>query len=127
MNLKLRDKKYQGVNDFKKDYQLRTNRVKFEIGDLVTDCHSILATWRNHFSKLLVVQEFNVVRQRQMDTAEPLVPEPSAFDVEMAIEKLNRHILLSIDQIPAELIKTRGRTIRYDIHKLIDCIWNKEE
>jgi hypothetical protein len=127
MNLKLRDKKYQGVNDFKKDYQLRTNRVKFKIGDLVTYCHSILATWRNHFSKLLVVQEFNVVRQRQMDTAEPLVPESSAFDVEMAIEKMNRHILLSIDQIPAELIKTRCRTIRYDIHKLIDCIWNKEE
>ena len=29
-----------------------------------------------------------VVRQREMHTAESLVSEPSAFDVEMAIEKL---------------------------------------
>ena len=32
-----------------------------------------------------------------------------------------------IDQIPAELIKAGGRTIRGVIHKLIIAIWNKEE
>ena len=32
-----------------------------------------------------------------------------------------------IDQIPAELIKAEGRTIRCAIHKLIISIWNKEE
>ena len=32
-----------------------------------------------------------------------------------------------IDQIPAELIKEGGRTIRYQIHKLTVSIWNKEE
>ena len=31
------------------------------------------------------------------------------------------------DQIPAELIKAGGRTIRCAIHKLIISIWNKEE
>jgi hypothetical protein len=36
------------------------------------------------------------------------VPEPSAFDVEMAIEKLKRHKLPSIEQIPTELIKAGG-------------------
>ena len=30
------------------------------------------------------------VRQGEMHTAEPLVPEPSAFDVEMTDEKLKR-------------------------------------
>jgi hypothetical protein len=34
---------------------------------------------------------------------------------------------LGIDQIPAELIKAVGRTIRYEIYKLIIYIWNKEE
>jgi len=34
---------------------------------------------------------------------------------------------LCIDQNPAELINARGRTIRYEIHKLIIYIWNKEE
>jgi hypothetical protein len=32
-----------------------------------------------------------------------------------------------IYQIPAELIKTGGMTIRGEIHKLIISIWNKEE
>ena len=32
-----------------------------------------------------------------------------------------------IDQIPAKLIKEGGRTICYQIHKLIVSIWNKEE
>ena len=36
------------------------------------------------------------------------MPEPSAFDVEMAIEKLKRHTLPSIEQIPTELIKAEG-------------------
>ena len=39
------------------------------------------------------------------------MPEPSAFDVEMVIEKLKRHKSLSTDQISAELIKGGGRTI----------------
>jgi hypothetical protein len=33
------------------------------------------------------------------------VPEPSAFEVELAIEKPKRHKSPGIDQIPSELIK----------------------
>jgi hypothetical protein len=36
------------------------------------------------------------------------VPEPSAFYVETAIEKLKRHKLPSIEHIPTELIKAGG-------------------
>jgi hypothetical protein len=60
-------------------------------------------------------------------TAEPLLPEPSALEVELAIEKLKSHKSPGIDQMPAELIKAGGRTIRCAIHKLIIAIWNKEE
>ena len=52
---------------------------------------------------------------------------PSAFKVELDIEKLKSHISPGIDQIPVELIKAGGRTIRCAIHKLIISIWNKEE
>jgi hypothetical protein len=56
------------------------------------------------------------------------VPEPSAFEVELAIEKLNSHTSPGIDQIPAELMKAGGRTICCEIHKLIiNSICNKEE
>ena len=40
---------------------------------------------------------------RQKYTAEPLVPELSAFEVELANEKLNSHQSRGIDEIPAEL------------------------
>jgi len=45
----------------------------------------------------LNVRGVNDVRQPEMHTAEPLVPEPSAFEVEMAIEKLKRQKSPSID------------------------------
>jgi hypothetical protein len=96
-------------------------------GDLVADSHSILGRWRNYFFQLLNVHGINDVRQTEIHTAEPLVPEPSDSEVEMATEKLKRHKSPGIDQIPAELIKAGGRTIGSEIHKLINSIWNKEE
>ena len=45
------------------------------------------------------------VRQAEIHTAEPLVPESSAAEVELAIDKLKSHKSPGIDQIPAELIK----------------------
>ena len=53
--------------------------------------------------------------------------KPSAFEVEMIIENLEGHKSQGNDHIPAELIKAGGRTIRYEINKLIISIWNKEE
>jgi len=67
------------------------------------------------------------VGQADIHTAEPLVPEPSASEVELAIDKLKSHKLPGIDQIPAELIKAGGRTICLEIHKLITSIWKKEK
>jgi hypothetical protein len=44
----------------------------------------------------------------------------------LVIKKLKSHRSPG-DQIPAELIKAGGSTIRCAIHKLIISIWNKEE
>ena len=74
-------------------------------GDLVTNSHIIMAWWRNYVSQLLDLRGINDVTQREIRTAEPLVPEPSTFELEMAIEKLKRYKSQGTDQIPAELIK----------------------
>jgi hypothetical protein len=63
----------------------------------------------------------------EIHTAESLVPEPSALEVELAIEKLKSKKSPGIDQIPADLFKTSGRTFHGEIHKLIISIWNKEQ
>jgi hypothetical protein len=75
----------------------------------------------------LNVHGVNDVGQAEIHTAELLVPEPSASEIELAIEKLKSHKSPGIDQIPAEPIKAGGRTISCEIHKLIILIWNKEE
>jgi hypothetical protein len=54
-----------------------------------------------NISQLFSVQGVSVVRQTEIYTVESLVPEPSTFEVEMAIENLKRHKLPGIDQIPA--------------------------
>jgi len=52
---------------------------------LFTDSHNILATWRKHFSHLVIVRGVNNVRQTEIHRAESLVPEQSGFEVEIAI------------------------------------------
>jgi len=94
---------------------------------LVTDCHSIVARWRNHFSQLLNVHVLNDVRQTEIHTAEPRVTELSAHVFELAIEKLKSHKSPGIDQIPAEVMKAGSQTIHYEIHQLIISIWIWEE
>ena len=92
---------------------------------MVTDSNSVMARWRNHFSQLFSVHDVNDVRHTEIHTAVPLVPEPSAFEVEMAIDKLKRHKSSGNDQFPAELIKAGDRTIHIQIYKHINSIWNK--
>ena len=93
----------------------------------MADTHSIVARWRNYFSQLFNVHVVKDVGQAEIHTAEPLVPEPSASEFELAIDKLKSHKSAGIDQIPAELIKAGGRTIYLEIHKLIISIWKKEK
>jgi hypothetical protein len=64
---------------------------------------------------------------RQIHTAEPLVPVPSAFEVEMAIEELKSHITRYWSDPSRTDYKAGNTTIHSEIHKLINSIWNKEE
>jgi hypothetical protein len=67
------------------------------------------------------------VRQTEMHTAEPFVPEPSASEVEVAMGKLERYKSPGFYQIPEELIQAGGETLHSEIHKLMKLIGNKEE
>ena len=112
---------YRGISDFKKGYQPRCNIVKDEKGDLVADSHGIVVRWRKSFSQLFNVHGIKDVGQAEIHTAETLVPEPSASEVEQAIDKLKSH------KSPTELIKAGGRTIYLEILKRIISIWKKEK
>jgi hypothetical protein len=63
----------------------------------------------------------------EIHVTEQLLSEPSPLGVEIDIEKLKRYKSLGTDKIPAELIQAGGKTLRSEIHKVINTIWNKEE
>jgi hypothetical protein len=66
---------------------------------------------KNYFCQLL--NETGDVRQTEMHTAEPFVPQPSASEAEVAIGKLKRYKSPGVDQIPAELIQAGGKNIAF--------------
>jgi hypothetical protein len=67
------------------------------------------------------------IGQIEMHTAEALVPDPSPFEVEIAIEKLKRYKSPGSDQIPAELLQAGGEMLHSKIHELINSIWSTEK
>jgi hypothetical protein len=74
--------------------------VKDDDGDtrMLVDSHNILNRWKNYFSQLLNVYK----------VSEPVVPDPSTFEIEIAIAKLKSYKSPGSDQIPAELIQAGG-------------------
>jgi hypothetical protein len=75
--------------------------VKDENGDLFADSHNILNRWKNYFSQLLNVHRVNDMRQTEIRTAEPLVPDPRSFNVEFLLQSqkdINRHVVIKFRQ-----------------------------
>jgi len=62
---------------------------------------TVLWLWRKYFSQLFNVHWVKDVGQTEINTAEPLVLEPSASEFELAIDKLkstNRQVLMKYRQ-----------------------------
>jgi hypothetical protein len=84
--------------------------------DLLAYPQKNLTRWKNYFCQLLNVQGPGGIRQTEIPTAEPFVPEPSAAEDEVAIRKKKRYKAPGSDQIPAELIQAGGK------HCILRCI-----
>ena len=55
---------------------------------MVVNFHSNLGRWRKHFTQLLSIHAVDDCRRRDIHTVRPLVPQPSAFEIELTFEKL---------------------------------------
>jgi hypothetical protein len=78
--------------------------MKDENGDLLADSHNILNRRKNCFSQLLNIHRISDVRQMDIHTAEPLVPDPSPFDLHIAIAELKNYKSPGSDKITVELL-----------------------
>jgi hypothetical protein len=98
----------RGITEFKKGYHPKTNLAKDERGDFFADPQKILTRWKNYFCQLLNVQGQGGIRQTEIHTAEPFVPEPSAAEFKVAIRKMKSYKAPGSDQIPSGLIQAIG-------------------
>jgi hypothetical protein len=110
---------YRGINEFEKGYQPSTNMATDERGDLLAGPHKSLNRWKNYFCQPLNVHGAGGVRQTEMHTAEPSVPELSDSEVEFAVGKLKRYKSLGADQTPAEVFQAGGE---YCVRKFISLL-----
>jgi len=114
----------QTILNRKNGFQTITNIVQDEKGDQTTAYHSVLYNWRKHFSQLLKVGGVNDVMKTEIRKAELLVCELSAFESEIANEKIK---ITLIYLIPAEPIKARHKTINFEVDELVNFICNKKK
>jgi hypothetical protein len=135
---------YRGINEFKKGYQPRSDLVKDENDDLA-DSHNIFCWCKNYFFQLLfssviiqllklfsysfsyyyysvIVHSVSDVRQIEIHTAEPSVPDPSPFEGEIAITELKKYKLPGSDEILSELMQGGSETLCSVIHKFINSV-----
>jgi hypothetical protein len=78
----------------------------------------------------LNVHRASDVRQIEIHTAEPSVPDSSPFEVQIVTEKLKRYKSPSSYQIPGKLIQTAGAILHSEIHmckKIKQTFWHKFE
>jgi hypothetical protein len=73
---------YRGITEFKEGYNPRTSLVKDERGNHRAHPHKTANRWKDYFCQVLNVQRTGDVRQTEIHTAEPFVPEPNAAEVE---------------------------------------------
>jgi hypothetical protein len=97
---------YRGINEFKRDYQPISNLVKDENGNLLTKAHYILNKVEELLLSVMNVHSVTDVRQIEIYTAEPLIPNTGSLETEIAIAKFKNYKLPCTDKIPAELIQT---------------------
>jgi hypothetical protein len=73
----------------------------------------------------LKVQRVSDIRQIEIHTTEPFVPESSPFGTEIAKENLKNYKSLGNDQILSLLVQVGDDTLRSEIQKVINFNWSK--
>jgi hypothetical protein len=81
------------------------------MGDLPSDSQNILSNWKNYFTQFLIMHKVRNVRQTEIRTAEPLLPNPSPFVIQVANANPKKCKSPGSDQILANLIHAGGETL----------------
>ena len=89
----------------------------------------ILERWKDYFCNILNISEAVDVQIIISDHTnnQPHIPLPSYNEICFIINNLKLNKAAGSDNIPPELLKHGGRTLKQKLHKLILMIWNNEQ
>jgi hypothetical protein len=119
---------YKKVNSLRSGYRPFTTSCLDKDGNLLCDKTRVLQRWVEYFDELLNGDlNHGPDNEPCIQTAEPLVEEPTYQETVDAISKLKNNKAPGLDGIPAELYKHGGPALWNTIHKLICRIWSREE
>jgi hypothetical protein len=78
--------------------------------------------WYEPDCQLLNVHRVSDVRQIEIHTAEPFVPDLRPFEVEIATATLEGYKFPGSNQVPAEMFQTGGEVLRFVVRKSIHSV-----
>jgi hypothetical protein len=89
----------------------------------------ILARWKNYFCQILNISEAKDIQNiiKECINNQPQIPLPSYNEICFIINNLKLNEAAGSDNIPPELLKHGGKTLKQKLHKLILIIWNNKQ
>jgi hypothetical protein len=100
-NIKIVRVVYGGINKFKNCDQPRSNLLRDRRASLLADPHKVLNRWKNYFCQLLNVQGADSVRQTEMQTAKPFLPQPMSVKMRLQLGRskdINLQVLIRFQE-----------------------------
>ncbi|KAL4152688.1 hypothetical protein QTP88_000521 [Uroleucon formosanum] len=118
---------FKQTKELKTGYNPRTEIMKEENGELVTEGEEIAKQFGKVFEELLNPQTHQDHTQIEYYTAEPEDVEPTDDEVRMIINTLKNNKSPGEDGLASELLKYGGEELIREVGKLIRDVWHKEE
>lgn len=102
--------------------------IRNQTGDFLTNEKDIAEEFKNYYKTLLNKTAFTPSNATniQYSTAEPCISNPSRLEINWSINKLKNNKAPGESNVVAELFKNSGESLKNEIWKIINLIWEKE-
>ncbi|VVC39774.1 Reverse transcriptase domain [Cinara cedri] len=119
---------FSNSKDVKQGYKQQTRMVRNQTGDLLTNEKDIAEEFKNYYKMLLnkTASRPSDATYIQYSTAEPSISNPLRIEINWSINKLKNNKAPGESNVVAELLKNSGETLKNEIWKMINLIWEKE-
>ncbi|PSN45867.1 hypothetical protein C0J52_19674 [Blattella germanica] len=124
---------FRDIKNFQQSHKSIPTICKDADGNILTHSEQVLTRWKEYFCEVLNDFENNndfssqaICGDKHKSDNEDVQP-PSFNEINYIINNLKGNKAAGSDNIPGELFKHGGRTLKHRMHALIIDLWNKEK